>query len=87
VKLSKCIKVVSDVPATVCQNLDRGDLQRQSEIAQEVLVSFGSAMQDILVHEDFTACEVDFLDTELGGCVEMWSQFVAGDLFQAVVGR
>jgi hypothetical protein len=87
VKLSKCIKVVSDVPATVGQNLDWGDLQCQSEIAQEILVSPGSTLQDALVHEDFAACKIDSLDTELGGCFEMWSQFVGSDLFQAIVGR
>src|SRR5262245_41009264 len=79
-KLSKHGKVVTDVSATVRQNLNRSDFERQPKAAQELLIPFGSTVQHVFVHEDFAAREVDFLDTETGGGFEMWPQFDASDL-------
>jgi hypothetical protein len=79
--------MIADIPATVGQDLHRGDLQGQSHTANKLLISFGSTLQHSLINENFPACEVDFLDSEGGGSCKMWPQFSAGDLLQAAIGR
>src|SRR5437868_7061792 len=79
--------MVADVPATVCQDLDRSDFQRIPKTAHEFFIPFRPAAQYILVDEYLAAREVNFPDTEAGGGVEVWLQFRAGNLLQAVVGR
>jgi hypothetical protein len=50
-------------------------------------IPFRPTLQDILVDEYFATCEVDLLDTEIGGGFEVWYQFGTGDLLKAIVGR